>query len=71
MKGLCEYVLEASTDWNSGAWTGSESAAYSDYLNTTIHEDQLTEEGGPIWRFDNPKPGIRAKDLAETAGLAG
>lgn len=44
MKGLCEYVMEASTAWNNGSWTGGESTAYADYVEATIHQDQLSKE---------------------------
>lgn len=41
MKGLCEYVAEASMIWGGGMWTGGESAVYADYVEAAIHEDQL------------------------------
>jgi hypothetical protein len=50
MKGLCEYVLEAGTAWSSGIWTGGESAAYADYVEATIHEDQTAEESQNLAR---------------------
>ncbi|OWW20177.1 hypothetical protein [Noviherbaspirillum denitrificans] len=64
MKGLCEYVLEASMRWGSGLWTGDESAAYADYVNTTIHEDQMAEDEFPPHyphrREMQPTPGSEA-----------
>jgi hypothetical protein len=55
MRDLCEYVMEASTACSSGLWTGGESTAYADYVETTIHENQLAEENVPETMSAEPR----------------